>query len=89
MWKKENKTLVFISHDLNDVFDANQIFYINQNHEFLQFKDPFVFIDYIYDNKLDEVLQIPDFIKLKKALNIDLTKTYDETLNQIINHYDK
>ena len=89
LWKKELKTLIFISHDLNDIFDANKIFYINQNHELIQFKQPFSFIHYIYANKLDEVIQIPDFIRLKKILNIDLTKTYDETINEIINHYDK
>ncbi|MBQ5500682.1 MAG: ABC transporter ATP-binding protein, partial [Mycoplasmataceae bacterium] len=89
LWKIKNKTLILISHDLNDIFDANQIFYLNSKHEFFKFKDPFLFIDFLYENKLDEKIQIPDFIKLKKALNLDLRLNYDETLEFIFNQNEK
>lgn len=89
LWKIKNKTLILISHDLNDVFDANQIFYLNSKHEFFKFTDPFLFIDFLYENKLDEKIQIPDFIKLKKALNLDLRLNYDETLEFIFNKHEK
>lgn len=82
---KKDRTIILISHNLLDTFDADRIFYINDKHE-LQIFNKIEFINFYISNKdLQNVFEIPPIWKLNKSFNFNITNNLDETIKILVN----
>lgn len=78
------KTVILVSHNLEDLKNATRVCYINNKHAISFFK-PFEFLKKIFkENDLSEI-EIPGLVKFNHEMNFVLDKTLDETINEILN----
>ena len=80
---KLNKTIILISHQLTDLINADQVIYLNQNHE-VKIYDAKTFLDLIANNQLPNVIGKSDLMQLNQALHLPLFNPLKESIKVLI-----
>jgi energy-coupling factor transport system ATP-binding protein len=84
-----NKTIISITHDMEEVYNADRVLVMN-NGKIVKFCTPTEFFsntNFLSENSLD----LPLIANIAKKLNIDneIIFTTDELINKIIDKYGK
>ena len=83
--QKLHKTIILITHQLTDLVDADQVIYLNQNHE-IKLYDTKTFLDLIANNELPNIIGKSDLMQLNQLLGLPLFTFLSQTIKVLIEH---
>ena len=83
--QKLHKTIILITHQLTDLVDADQVIYLNQNHE-IKLYDTKTFLDLITNNELPNIIGKSDLMQLNQLLGLPLFTSLSQTIKVLIEH---
>lgn len=82
--KKEEKTIVIVSHKINDIFNADRVFYLDNNHNLKIFSKSDFLIYFLETNNLNKKIETSNLMKFNKIFNLNLSNNLDESLIELL-----